>query len=258
MMKRCLGPLLLYIFVACGGPCANAEVRFGIAAEPYAPFSSKDADGRWVGWEIDLMNAVCRAMKEECSIVETSWEGIIPALNAHFFDVIWSSMAITDDRLKVIDFTDPYYSTPSILIGQHNGDLEYSAAHLTNKRIGVQSGTIHVKTVEKDYKGSTVQVYQTQDEALQDLTAGRLDYVIGDLVPLLDFLETSVGASCCEVKARLLIDPEIAGIGAAGGVRKGDPALKGKLNAALKVVQQSGEYQQISKKYFPFDISPPK
>jgi polar amino acid transport system substrate-binding protein len=87
---------------------AQASIRFGVAAEPYPPFTSKDAAGEWVGWEIDLMNAVCRVMKEECSIVEVSWDGIIPALNANFFDVIWSSMGVTDDRLVTIDFTEPY------------------------------------------------------------------------------------------------------------------------------------------------------
>jgi polar amino acid transport system substrate-binding protein len=60
------------------------------------------------------------------------------------------------------------------------------------------------------------------------------------------------------LKARLPIDPEIAGIGAAAGVRKKETALKEKLNAALKAVQQSGEYAAISNKYFPFDVSPSK
>lgn len=154
MANRWLGLSLVVLILLYGSSVGKAEVRFGIAAEPYAPFTSKDAKGQWVGWEIDLMNAVCRAMKEECSIVETSWEGIIPALNGHFVDVIWSSMAITDDRLKVIDFTDPYYATPVTLIGQRNGDTDATPAHLASKQIGVQGGTIHLKTVEKDYPGS--------------------------------------------------------------------------------------------------------
>lgn len=258
MTGRWLTPILVGIAVMFGPSSGHADLRFGIAAEPYAPFTSKDANGQWVGWEVDLMSAVCRAMKEECSIVETSWEGIIPALNGHFIDVIWSSMAITDDRLKVIDFTDAYYSAPITLIGQRNGDMDSSPAHLTGKQIGVQGGTIHLKTVEKDYPSAKVRIYQTQDEALQDLTASRIDYAIGDMVPLLNFLDTPTGKDCCELKARLPVDPEIAGAGAAGGIRKGDTALKEKLNAALSAVRQSGEYDAISRKYFPFDISPPR
>jgi polar amino acid transport system substrate-binding protein len=254
MVKRWLG-LLLEIAVLCGAADAHAEVRFGIAAEPYAPFTSKGPNNEWVGWEIDLMNAVCREMKEQCSIVESSWDGIIPALNSHYFDVIWSSMAITDDRLKVIDFTEPYYFMPGVIIGQRNGDLSSSPAHLAHKQIGVQGGTIYIETVEKDFKESILKIYQTQDEALQDLTASRIDYVIGDLVPLLNFLETPTGKSCCEIKTELPVDLTVDG-GAAGGVRKGDEALKMKLNSALNAVRQSGEYAAISARYFPFDISP--
>ncbi|MGO7867397.1 transporter substrate-binding domain-containing protein, partial [Rhizobium ruizarguesonis] len=56
-------------------------------------------------------------MKEKCSIVEISWDGLIPALQSKNFDVIWSSMSNTAERSKVIDFTDKYYNTPSTLIG---------------------------------------------------------------------------------------------------------------------------------------------
>jgi hypothetical protein len=83
---------------------AHADVKFGIAAEPYTPFTWKDASGKWVGWEIDLMNGVCEQMHENCQIVELSWDNIIPALNGHFIDVIWALMGITAERQRVIDF----------------------------------------------------------------------------------------------------------------------------------------------------------
>ena len=104
--------------VVAGVAGANAApIRFGMAPEPYPPFASKDASGKWVGWEIDLMDAVCKAMEGDCKIVETSWDGIIPALQAKQIDVIWSSMSITNERKKVIDFTDKYYNTPTAIIG---------------------------------------------------------------------------------------------------------------------------------------------
>jgi polar amino acid transport system substrate-binding protein len=53
-----IGILALMTFV----PHAEAEVRFGIASEPYPPFAWKDATGTWVGWELDLMNAVCKRL----------------------------------------------------------------------------------------------------------------------------------------------------------------------------------------------------
>ncbi|HEX3064363.1 MAG TPA: transporter substrate-binding domain-containing protein, partial [Dongiaceae bacterium] len=107
MKKHILGGIVLSALLALGSFAAHAQdtVRFGVAAEPYPPFSSKDASGKWVGFEIDLMDAVCAQMNAKCSIVEVAWDGIIPALQAKKFDVIWSSMSITDERMKQIDFT---------------------------------------------------------------------------------------------------------------------------------------------------------
>src|SRR5689334_21359088 len=77
---------------------SRGPVHCGVAAEPYPPFSSKDANGKWVGFEMDLMNAVCEAEKMNCELVETAWDGIIPALTEKKIDVIWSSMSRTEER----------------------------------------------------------------------------------------------------------------------------------------------------------------
>ena len=65
---------------------AQADVKFGVAAEPYPPFESKDASGNWVGWEMDLMRAICEQMKEKClDFIDTLWtnEG---AFHGHWGD----------------------------------------------------------------------------------------------------------------------------------------------------------------------------
>src|SRR6476619_7349801 len=164
---------IVAIFLEVGNACA--ELKFGIAAEPYPPFESKDATGKWIGWEIDLMDAVCKQLKEKCEIVEVAWDGIIPALTSKQIDVIWSSMSITDERKKTIDFTDMYYNTPTVIIGPKDGDKDISPDHLAGKTIGAQVSTTHQNYVQKYFGAkSTIKTYQTQDEANQDLAAGRL------------------------------------------------------------------------------------
>ena len=61
---------------------ALADIKVGIAAEAYPPFAEKAADGTWKGWEVEIIGAVCAAMKENCEIVPVAWDGIIPALLA--------------------------------------------------------------------------------------------------------------------------------------------------------------------------------
>jgi polar amino acid transport system substrate-binding protein len=229
---------------------AHADIKFGVAAEPYPPFSSKDASGTWVGWEVDLMNAVCAEMKEKCELVEVAWDGIIPALTSKQIDVIWSSMSITDERKKTIDFTNMYYDTPTLIIGPKDGDTDISPDHLAGKTIGVQVSTTHQNYVEK-YFGpkSTIKTYQTQDEANQDLAAGRLDYVQADALALGAFLKTEQGSACCERKGEVPDDVEILGLGAGGGVRKEDAALKEKLNGAISALAKSGAFEKITANY---------
>jgi len=255
MGARCGLPVIATFALVLFAADAKAEVRFGIAAEPYPPFAWKDATGEWVGWELDLMNAVCRHLKEKCSVVEVAWEGLIPSLNGHFIDVIWASMSVTDERLQVIDFTDVYTNTPNVLIGPRTGDKEISRAHLKGKIIGVQSGSVHVRFAERYYgPTSTIKIYQTQDEVNQDLTAGRLDYVVLDSIVADAFLRTDVGRSCCELKGTVPSDGEKSSRGVAAGVRKDDPELKAKLNTAIEAVLTSGECEAITRKYLSIDI----
>ena len=88
-----------------------------MAAEPYPPFTSPDASGKWVGWEVEIIDAVCAEAKFECEITPVAWDGIIPALTTKKIDLIMSSMSITEERKKTIDFTDKYYNTPTAIIG---------------------------------------------------------------------------------------------------------------------------------------------
>ena len=258
MKKSVLGGIVLSAMMALGSFAARADdtIRFGVAAEPYPPFTSKDASGKWVGFEVDLMDAVCAQMKAKCEIVEVAWDGIIPALQANKFDVIWSSMSITEKRKQTIDFTDKYYHTPAVIIGPKSVTFNVDKNNpdsMKGKIIGVQTSTIHAQYIQK-YFGSTatVKVYDTQDNVDADLVAGRIDCEMADSIYLDSFLKTAAGKDF-EVKFTEAKDP-ILGSGVGGGILKTNTALKEKLNAAIAAVRASGEYDKIAKKYFDFDI----
>lgn len=250
-----LSMLLATAAFSASAVVAQADVRFGIMNESYPPFFAKDASGKWHGWEIDMMDAVCAQMKEKCSIVELSWDGLIPALNAKKFDVIWSSMSKTAEREKIIDFTDKYYNTPSKLIGMSDMKPGATAEDVKGKTIGIQVSTIQSDYYKKYFaNAASEKTYQTLDEAFQDLAAGRIDYVFGDSIVLDAFLKSDTGKDCCADMGDVAYDPEILGEGVSGGLRKEDTALKAKLNAAIAAVRASGQYDEITKKYFNFNI----
>ncbi|TNJ41305.1 transporter substrate-binding domain-containing protein [Phaeobacter sp. B1627] len=232
---------------------ASADVKIGIAAEPYPPFAEKAADGSWQGWEVEMIGAICAAMEESCEIVPVAWDGIIPALLSEKMDVIMASMSITEERMKTISFSDKYYNTPAVLIGPKSMELTGDPASLDGKYVGVQVSTTHANFVDAHF-GETAEIktYNTFDEHNQDLVAGRVDAVVGDSLAFQDFLNSDAGQGF-EIKAELA-DVAIFGPGVGGGLRKDDTELRDKMNAAIQKIRDDGTYKKISDKYFDFDI----
>ena len=73
---------------------------------------------------------MCAEINEKCELVEVAWDGIIPALTSKQIDVIWSSMSVTDERKKTIDFSDMYYDSAAVIIGPKSDDKDFSPEHL--------------------------------------------------------------------------------------------------------------------------------
>lgn len=245
--------ILVATVVAAGiSTAANAEVRLGLDSSNYEPFYSRGADGEWTGWEVEIGDALCAAMQEDCVWVPIAWDGIIPALTAKKIDAIVGSMSITEERKKTINFSDKYYNTPAALIAPKGLFIE-SAEDLKGKKIGVQVSTTHSNYVEKHLsEGTDVKIYQDFNDHNQDLFAGRVDAVVADSLALAPFLESAEG-SCCEIKLQLN-DEAVFGIGVGAGIRKEDTELLAKFNAAIAQIRADGTYDEISKKYFNFDI----
>lgn len=252
-MKKTLAALA---FVAIGTSVgtANAEIRLGLDSAPYPPFYEADSNGEFVGWEIEIGNALCEAMQEDCEWVGVAWDGIIPALLANKIDAIIGSMSITAERKKTIDFSNKYYSTPAAIIAAKSSDIDGSPESIKGKIIGVQVSTTHQNYVEATYESmaDSVKTYQDFNDHNQDLVSGRLDAVVGDSLAFADFLASGEGEGY-EIKASLS-NEEIFGLGVGAGIRKGEDELREKFNAAIKQIREDGTYEAISSKYFDFDI----
>lgn len=230
-----------------------APVKVGIAAEPYPPFAAPDASGNWTGWEVDFANAVCKAAELECVITPVAWEGIIPSLTGGQIDVIMASMSITEERSKVIDFSDRYYNTPTVIVATKGAGILPTAEGLAGKIVGAQVSTIHEAYIKAHFPGAELKTYQTTDEGFQDLAAGRIDASQADSIAIDAFMATDAGKACCEVVGAVADDPAILGAGVGIGLRKGDP-LKDTFNAAIKKIIADGTYDEFSKKYFASSI----
>jgi len=218
----------------------------------YPPFESMDASGQFLGFEIDLAKALCAEMKVECTFVNNDFDGIIPGLQSKKFDAIISSMSITPERSKLVDFSDKYYNTPpAIAVPKDSKVTEATAKGLADKTIGAQSSTTHANYAEAHLKETELKLYPTADEYKLDISNGRIDAVMDDVVVLSEWVKSDAGA-CCKILGTLPVDPAINGVGVGVAIRKGD-ALREKFNTAIAAVRKSGKYKEINDKYFDFD-----
>ena len=229
------------------------KIKIGVEGA-YPPFSQIGTDGKLMGFDIDIANALCEQMKAQCTLVQQEFDGMIPSLQAKKIDAVIASMSITDERKKVVEFSDKYYHTPARFVAKKGAALNASAAGMKGKRIGVQRTTIHDRFATDTFKESEIVRYAKQDDVFLDLTSGRLDAVLVDQVAASQgFLPLPAGKDFAFF-GPVYIEPKYFGYGAGVGLRKADTALRDEFNAAIKAIRANGVYKKINDKYFNFDI----
>jgi octopine/nopaline transport system substrate-binding protein len=241
----------------------------------YPPWNAKDASGSLIGFEVELAEVLCKNMGHDCTIVEQDWDGMIPALKGKKFDAIMAGMSITDERKKVISFSQGYadevaslavmkgsslegIKTPAgISLSKPNSDakkaLKTIKGALAGKTVCTQVGTIHQNFLQSGDVGVVkVRVYKTQDEVNLDLTSGRCDVALAAAVAFTDYAEKSG-------KSVVLVGPTFSG-GAFGngvgvGIRQADSKLMKAFNKAIDKARKDGDISRIATKWFGFDAS---
>lgn len=252
MKNRFIPGFLLAATLGMASAAASADtVRIGIEGA-YPPFNTVTASGQLEGFDVDIAKALCTAMKAECTLVAQDWDGMIPALMARKFDAVVSSMVDTPERAKQVDFTKPYYRTMLAVAVAKDSDIkDTQPASFKGKTLGAQSSTTQSQYAEDVYgkAGAEIRLYPTPDEAGSDLIVGRLDGVVHDKYPLVEWMNKH-SENCC----RLLGDIPGTEGDTSIAVRKGDDALRERFNTAIQTIREQGVYQKISQRYFGMDI----
>lgn len=279
MTKKSL--LLAAIFGGLMLSSANAQEKdpITIATDAtYAPWSFTEAGGKLAGYEIDLANELCSIMKRKCDVVSQDFDGLIPALNAGKFEVVMAAMTITEERQKVVTFSDSYgMGVVSFVTKKTNAlaqlpdkgkvvfldrDAEQAAplvkeltTRLTGKTIGVQGSTSNEALLTNKFGGvATIREYKSNADLELDLKADRLDAI---------FVGATNGKITLEKKgfedytfAGPLLNPGKTGSLNAAAFRKDETELLADYNVALASTIKSGKLKELSLKWFGIDISP--
>jgi len=211
---------------------------------PYKPFQFNQG-GEIVGFDVDLMDLVAEKLKLKQSIFDTPFEGIESgqSLNTGKCDVAAAGMTITEDREKVLDFSDPYFDATQALLVEKGSPIK-SLDDLGGKTVGVQLGTTGADYVRANAP-SSVKIKEFEDLALLTtaVKTGQTDAGVNDNGVLYDYAKTNPDT----MVATEFDTGEKYGFAVAKG--ENDALLK-TIDEVLAASRKSGEYDKIYKKYF--------
>ena len=239
--------------IGCGAKKDNASSTVVIGtAGCYPPMESVDVKtNELVGFDIDLMNAVCAevGLKPEYKII--AFDGLIPALQAKEIDVIACGLTITEKRKEVIAFSDPYFQSGDSLM-YWDDQVIASPEDLSGKSAGVQanSSTHYAlekvsKQLEKEGKEPIkLKMFKTMSDAIAELQIKGVQAIAIDYPMAADYMTKNP-------KSNFNVNSPFATCDFGMGLRKGDTELVNKINKGLAIIKENGEYDKLLAKYFP-------
>jgi lysine-arginine-ornithine-binding protein len=251
MKKLTLAVIAAALMSLAAGAVGAAPSAIRIGTEgAFPPFNYIDADGTVKGVDIDIANALCKAMEVECTFVTQDWDGIIPGLMVRKYDAIVAAMSITEERKKRIAFTKPYFQTPIVYVAKLDSGVEISPEGLKGKTVGVQRGTVSANYLEQNYADVVnIQYYDTQENANLDLTSGRVDVLLADQ-PVMQIWIKDSGDGKFDLVGEPISDPAWIGEGFGIALRQDEEELLAMFNKAIDQINADGTYKKIYDSWF--------
>ncbi len=209
----------------------------------YPPFNFINEKDEVIGFDVDVANEVAKRLGMKMEYVTTAWDGIIEGLRAGRYDGILGSMAITEKREKVVDFSVPYYYSGAQLIVRKDSGIKGPEDLTKDSVVGLATGTTFEKDAEK--LGVEAKLYEDDNQTLMELLNKRVDAVITDRIVGLNALKKLKSGDQLTLAGKLL-RKETMGV----AFRSDDDELREKVNTVLKEMHEDGTLSQISAKWF--------
>jgi polar amino acid transport system substrate-binding protein len=230
------------------------QIRF-VTDNDYPPFNYLDEEGELTGFNVDLMRVICEELSVECSIRTASWGRLLPSLKDGEADAVIASIRVSEKTLRQVDFTDSYYHTPARFAALKSNPVKaITPEKLLDKKIGVIGGTSHQAYLRDFFSKSTVIPYETADEAKSSLREGKVDFLFGDGVSLMFWLNGTSSEECCEFRGGPFTESKYFGEGVGIAVRKGNRRMRDALNYGLFLARSQGRFEELHLRYFPLSF----
>lgn len=221
--------------------------------DTFVPMGFKDDKGEVTGFDIELAKEVGKRIGKEITFQPIDWSMKESELNSGKIDFIWNGYTITKEREEKVSFTRPYLDNRQVIITLADSKIN-SKADLKDAKVGAQNQSSAVDAINKEtevlkrFKDGKVLTFETNNDALMDLEAKRIDAVVADEI-LARYYISQKGAGKYKV-LKEDFGSEAYGV----GIRKSDKALLDKVNKAFDDMKKDGTAKKISEKWFGEDL----
>lgn len=188
MSKKIMSLLIVMVLIASfglvgcskeGASTTTKVLKVGTDAG-FAPFEFQDEKSKeYVGFDVDLIQAIGKQMGYEVQIQNMNFDGLIPGLEVNTIDVAIAGMSITEARSQKVNFSKPYYKSGLTIVVKSDNNAINSFKDLEGKKIAVQIGTTGA-TEAKKIKDAQIREFNNAPEAFMELKAGGVDAVVND------------------------------------------------------------------------------
>lgn len=254
-------------------PKSNGNLVVGVASDEGLPFGTMK-NNRIVGFDIEMAERFAAYLGKELVLKDMEFSGLIGAVASSKIDMVDSTLIITEERKKQIDFSDPYYElgTNAVVLKKNiagGGKAEKAAqsglvgmqtfsvtpydrlsVDLNRSKVGVMTGTTNEMLVRENFQSANLQCYDGTMDAVGALKAGHVDVVVTGFPNALNVIKKN---------RDLKMLPDVLELDdTAIAVKKEDTRLLEELNGILNEFAKDGTLEDMQKRWLKEDISPYK
>lgn len=229
-------------------PTSGVSDHLVVGIDPaYPPMEYVDAETLgMVGFDIDMMREIATRLNATVEFTTTAFPDLLPTLaNENRFDLVVSSVAVTDEDKKLVDFSIPYFQTGQVMLVRVDSTTPMTTkADLVNAGIvGVQAGSFgEWEARNAGVAVENIRTFETVDLAVQELAVANLNVVIADGPPSAEYIAQL--PDLLKVAGDTITKDKYA-----IAMKKGDIALKSSINVTLKQMKDDGTLQELIDKW---------
>jgi polar amino acid transport system substrate-binding protein len=228
----------------------NGELKTGVVCDLGAPFTFVK-DGQIMGFDIELPMRFAAWLGKKFVPVDIQFGSMIASISTNKVDLATCSMMITEEREKQVDFSDPYYESGISVIARKVNIEKPAKAKLaslediSDKTIGIFSGTVHDAFLASHYPKAKVKMFDSSADMILSLETGKIDVAMFDQCSANVIMKKNLDLG--------LLSNKVLNMPLGVGFSKKNPALRNKFNTFLKKIKEDGTYEKMHKRWFEDD-----